>query len=91
VVFIRGSTVLYRLILLLALSGFPCNSSVFHAVYWKHVRVVYAMRSEGWVTLDDVTLYLSVSRNTIYSWVDIGGSLGTQGWPVVVVQGLGGR
>jgi len=89
---IRGfSTAGFRLILLLALSGFPCDSSVFHAVCWKYVRVVYAMRSEVRVTLDDVARNLSVSRNTICSWIDIGVFLGAQGWPVVVVQGTGIR
>ncbi len=28
------------------------------------------MKSEPWVTLDDITRHLSVSRDTIYRWID---------------------
>jgi excisionase family DNA binding protein len=28
------------------------------------------MKNEPWVTLDDITQHLSVSRDTIYRWID---------------------
>ena len=28
------------------------------------------MRSEPWVTLDDIARHLSVSKDTIYRWID---------------------
>ena len=28
------------------------------------------MKNEPWVTLDDITRHLSVSRDTIYRWID---------------------